>query len=227
MQVLRYHIHSISDHKDLLRKAVQDDHGRVRLAAITAASWLPPDEALPIIELASTQPIDDWIRPVYEAAIAQLSGKASPIASTLTYTTKLTGKARELYLKGAEVYHREGHCVTCHQENGLGLPAAQFPPIAGTKWVLGNEERLIKLTLNGLLGPIEVKGKAYPGQVPMTGFQALSDTEIAGVHTYVRNSFGNEAPPIDPEQVSRVREATKPESGFYSPSALLQEHPHD
>jgi glucose/arabinose dehydrogenase/mono/diheme cytochrome c family protein/lysophospholipase L1-like esterase len=227
VQVLRYHIHSISDHKDLLRKAVQDDHGRVRLAAITAASWLPPDEALPIIELASTQPIDDWIRPVYEAAIAQLSGKASPIASTLTYTTKLTGKARELYLKGAEVYHREGHCVTCHQENGLGLPAAQFPPIAGTKWVLGNEERLIKLTLNGLLGPIEVKGKAYPGQVPMTGFQALSDTEIAGVLTYVRNSFGNEAPPIDPEQVSRVREATKPESGFYSPSALLQEHPHD
>ena len=93
--------------------------------------------------------------------------------------------------------------------------------------MVGNEERLIKLTLNGLLGPIEVKGKSYPGRVPMTAFRALSDDEIAGVLTYVRNSFGNEASPILPELVSKVREATKEEAGFYTPSDLLKEHPHD
>ena len=227
VQALRYHIHTIPDHLGLLSRAIQDSHGRVRLAAIVATSWLPANDALPIIELAANQPIDDWIRPVYDTAIAQLSGKASPLPSKPTYTTKLTGRARELYLKGADVYHREGHCVTCHQENGLGLPASQFPPITGTKWLLGNEERLIKLTLNGLLGPIEVKGKAYPGQVPMTGFRALSDEDIAAVLTYARNSFGNEASMVSPERVAKVREATKGDSSFYAPSELLKEHPHD
>ena len=60
---------------------------------------------------------------------------------------------------GADVYRREGHCITCHQEDGLGLPAAHFPPLAGTNWVNGDPTRLIKLTLHGLMGPIEVKGK--------------------------------------------------------------------
>jgi mono/diheme cytochrome c family protein len=125
------------------------------------------------------------------------------------------------------VYRREGHCITCHQGNGLGLPAAMFPPLAGTKWVQGDEERLIKLTLNGLLGPIEIKGKNYPGQVPMTAFKGLGDGEVAAVLTYVRNAFGNEAAMISPATVKRVREATKGQQSFYQPADLLKEHPHN
>ena len=62
-----------------------------------------------------------------------------------------------LFIKGAEIYEKEGYCGTCHQENGMGLPDAGFPPLADTKWVNGDHERLIKLTLKGLMGPIEVK----------------------------------------------------------------------
>ena len=32
-----------------------------------------------------------------------------------------------LFDLGAEVYRREAHCITCHQADGQGLPAAQFP----------------------------------------------------------------------------------------------------
>ena len=32
-----------------------------------------------------------------------------------------------LFIKGAEIY--EGYCGTCHQENGMGLPDAGFPPL--------------------------------------------------------------------------------------------------
>ena len=74
-------------------------------------------------------------------------------------TSPLKGEALTFFKKGHEVYSREGHCITCHQSDGKGLPAAMFPPLAGTKWINGSEERLIKLTLHGLLGPIEVKGK--------------------------------------------------------------------
>ena len=52
--------------------------------------------------------------------------------------------------------------------------------MAGTEWMLKDDERLIKLTLKGLIGPITVKGVEYPGQVPMTPFEyLLKDDEIS------------------------------------------------
>ena len=91
-----------------------------------------------------------------------------------------------------------------------------------------NEDRLIKLTLNGLYGPIEVLGKKYPGQVPMTQFGGiLNDKEVAAVLTYVRNSFGNKASVITPKKVADIRAATRGKQGFYSPDELLKQHPHE
>ncbi len=227
VRVLRHNGHHIAEQAALLRQMATDPHGRVRLEVMAAASWLPSESGLPIVTLAATQPLDDWIKPVYETALATLSGRTLQAQEMAPPETTLTGEARQRFLHGAEIYRREGHCITCHQEDGQGLPAAQFPPLAGTQWVQGNEERLIKLTLHGLLGPIEVKGKAYPGQVPMTAFKALNDHEIAAVLTFVRNAFGNQATPIAPDQVSAVRAATQNQPSFYDPAALLQEHPHD
>ena len=123
---------------------------------------------------------------------------------------------------------RDGHCNTCHQPNGLGLKASGFPPLADTEWVLGDDERLIKLTLNGLMGPIEVEGEQYPGTVPMTPFRGLlNDEEIAAVLTYIKNSFGNKGTAITAEQVKEVRDATEGVKGFYTPQQLLKEHPMD
>jgi mono/diheme cytochrome c family protein len=82
-------------------------------------------------------------------------------------------------------------------------------------------DRLIKLTLKGLYGPITVKGKLYDPQVPMTPYEGLmNDEEIAAVLTFVRNSWGNEGTIITPEQVARVRASIKDKEGFYKPSEL-------
>ncbi len=201
VRVLRYTGHQVADQASLLMKAARDPHGRVRLETIAAASWLSPEHGLPIVQEAGKLPIDEWIKPVYETALAHLQGQAIVTEAVAIPETTLEGEAKALFVKGVEVYRREGHCTTCHQENGMGLPAAQFPPLAGTQWTRGSEERLIKLTLNGLLGPIEVKGSKYPGQVPMTQFRGLSDDEIAAVLTYVRNAFGNKASVITPAKV--------------------------
>ena len=76
------------------------------------------------------------------------------------------------------------------------------------------------------MGPIEVLGRKYPGQVPMTPFEhMLNDQEIASVLTFVRNSFGNKASPIETEEVARIRQEAKSFVGLYSPDALLKEHP--
>ena len=113
-----------------------------------------------------------------------------------------------------------------YQPDGKGLPDAGFPPIARTQWTQGDPERLIKLTLNGLFGPIEIEGKEYPGQVPMTPFRALlNDEEIASVLTYVRNSFGNKASSIQPGQVAKIRDEIKDRVDMFSPEELLKQHP--
>jgi mono/diheme cytochrome c family protein/glucose/arabinose dehydrogenase len=226
VRVLRYAGHQIAEQATLLKQAAADDHGRVRLEAIVAASWLPPEEGLPVLEVAAQKPLDDWMVHAYETAFAHLNGRSVEEQKEETVDTELTGSDRELFVKGKEVYKRDGYCITCHQPDGKGLYASGFPPLAGTKWVLGDEERLIKLTLHGLMGPLEVLGKPYPGQVPMTPFGGLlSDEEVAAVLTFVRNAFGNSAPPIAPATVQAVREATKDHKGFYTPADLLTQHP--
>jgi len=168
---------------------------------------------------------NSWLSPVYNTAKAYLEGKSIEAEKAPEYQTHLTGPDKITFLKGAEIYNREGHCITCHQPDGKGLPAAQFPPIAGSDWITGSEERLIKLTLHGLQGPIEVNGKKYPGAVPMTPFKMLTDEEIAAVLTFVRNTFGNKAPVVKPDTVKRIREETKDQPSFYTPAELLKHHP--
>ena len=229
IEVLRTSRYQLENPARLLAKTVQDESARVRLQTAVAASWLSPAEGLPLLKAIATKPVDNWLKPVLATAEASLKGREleeEPLETLRKPTSPLKGEALLLFNKGAEVYSREGHCITCHQPDGEGLPAAQFPPLTRTKWVLGSEERLIKLTLHGLMGPIEVKGKKYPGQVPMTAFKQLSNDEVAAVLTYVRNSFGNNASMITPSKVKEVRTATKGQEGFCSPADLLKQHLH-
>lgn len=226
VNAVRHNGHQVEDHVDLLVQAAGDDHGRVRLEAVVAASWLGINDGLSILNEAAKHPLDDWMSRSYEASMAHLLGNdpSEPVADETE--TNLTGTDLELFQKGREIYVRDGYCGTCHQPDGQGLSAAGFPPLAGTRWVTGSEERLIKLTLHGLIGPMEVLGEEYPGSVPMTPFRGLlDDEEMAAVLTYIRNSFGNEASPVSEEKVREVREATSDKTGFYSPDELLEEHP--
>jgi mono/diheme cytochrome c family protein/glucose/arabinose dehydrogenase len=226
VRVLRYSGHQIKNQPELLMRAAQDDEGRVRLEALVAASWLDKEVGLPIVEEAGKHPMDKWMVDAYATAIAHLNGMSLKEKKDEEVQTHLTGKDRELFIIGKTIYARDGFCSTCHQPDGGGLSASGFPPLVGTPWVLGNEDRLIKITLNGIYGPMEVNGKEYPGQVPMTPFQGmLNDEEIAAVLTYVRNAFGNKAAAISPDKVKAVRESTKNKTGFYSPEELLKQHP--
>lgn len=101
-------------------------------------------------------------------------------------------------------------CITCHQANGLGLPAT-FPPLAGSEWVAGSNDRLIRLVVYGMTGPVKVKGVLYnAAPMPVIGKVAgsaynLSDDKVAAVLTYIRQEWGNTGTPITTEQVAAVR----------------------
>ena len=104
--------------------------------------------------------------------------------------------------KGAATY---AVCGGCHQGSGMGVPG-QFPPLAGSEFVQGGTERLIRIALNGVQGAITVKGTGFntPGGMPPQGLM-LGDQDIANVITYIRNSFGNEGPMVTKEMVAKVR----------------------
>ena len=97
--------------------------------------------------------------------------------------------------------------MSCHQAQGQGV-ANQYPPLAGSRWVIGEAEVTRRILLHGLQGPIEVLGKTYNGNMPAFARQ-LSDEQIAAVITYIRQAWGNEASAVDTASVTRSREATK------------------
>ncbi len=140
----------------------------------------------------------------------------------------LSPEDQKIYQLGSQVYQRESHCATCHQSHGKGNGTV-YPPLVGSPWVNGSEERLIKAVLHGMWGKITVNGKTYNpalGVPPMTAFRSLlNDQEIAAVLTFVRNTWGNHASPIRPETVARVRAATIDRTTFWRPDDLLAEHP--
>ena len=228
VRMLRYNTHLVPGHAELLEKAATDSHGRVRLEAIIAGSWMNNAAGKKIVAIAADQPLDVWNQNAASTATARLNGLKETIINenpAPPAPTHLTADEKEQFLAGHEVYHRDAHCATCHQADGNGLPPA-FPPLTNSDWVTGDPDRLIKLTLHGMMGPFELNGKKYDGLVPMTPFGSiLNDEEVAAVLSYVRNHFGNKAEAVRPERVASVRAATKTRQGFYQADELLKEHP--
>ena len=103
------------------------------------------------------------------------------------------------------------NCAVCHQQTGLGV-AGQFPPLAGSEWVLAQDwhgdNHMVKIVLHGFHGPVTVKGEQFNNVMAPWG-KVLKDEQIAAILTYVRNEWGNQAPPITKEFVSQIREQTK------------------
>ncbi len=112
------------------------------------------------------------------------------------------------------------NCIACHQTTGLGLPGA-YPPLAGSEWAQGPEERIIRIVLNGLSGPITVKSAAFSSSMPAFGPQ-LRDEQIADVLTYVRSEWGNNAPAVSPDKVKEIRAAVATRTGPWAPEELLK-----
>lgn len=112
--------------------------------------------------------------------------------------------------KGGEEWKARGrvlyemNCALCHNPDGAGKPG-QAPPLAGSEWVLTTGvNRLIRIPLAGLNGPIKVKGQEWNLNMLAAG-APYTDEQLADVLSYIRNSWGNKAPVVTPEQVKKVR----------------------
>jgi mono/diheme cytochrome c family protein len=114
-------------------------------------------------------------------------------------------------------------CSQCHQPDGRGSTALFAPPLAGSDWVQAEgPNRIIRIVLNGLTGPITVNGNQYGGG-SMTAFgTAFSDEQIADVLTYERQAWGNKAGPVKPEQVKAIRAQVAEKPDAWNSADLLK-----
>lgn len=222
---LRYNMDKIPDSQVFLEKATKDAHGRVRLEALVTASWLSKETGQKLLANYTPDKLDSWTKPVFDAVVQNFTTRIKPSNQPVYSSGGVLQSGKEnlspFLAKGKEIYYREASCATCHQPDGKGLALSGFPPLASSEWVIGDVERLTKIILKGVVGPMNVSGKRYEGSVPMMAYEKiLSDEEIAAVLSFVRTSFGNRADQISPETVSKIREKYKNKSGYFTTEEL-------
>lgn len=121
---------------------------------------------------------------------AWVEGKKKEMAANADDPSKVW-TVDELKQRGEKVY--TANCAVCHQANGKGVPGT-FAALEGSAMVVGPKAAQIDILLNGKAG--------------MPAWKAtLSDTEIAAVITYTRNSWSNKAEEniVQPAEVLAAR----------------------
>jgi mono/diheme cytochrome c family protein/glucose/arabinose dehydrogenase len=115
-------------------------------------------------------------------AVAGVAGPAGPAT-----VAALSADEQRQVQHGEAVFGRA--CASCHQWHGNGM-AGLAPPLRDSDWVLGSPERLARIVLHGVKGPIEVNGTTWSLEMP--GQSHLSDGDLAAALSYVRRAFGHQ-----------------------------------
>jgi len=120
---------------------------------------------------------------------AWVDGRKKAMAALADDPTK-TWQLAELVARGEKVYN--ANCAACHRPDGKG--AGPIKPLDGSAIVLNDPAAQLKILLNGALN----------GAMP--SWKQLSDTEIAAVMTYTKNSWSNQTGKlVQPAEVVAAR----------------------
>ena len=111
---------------------------------------------------------------------------------------------KKLFEDGKTLYQTT--CGSCHQPHGLGQDGLA-PALADSEWVTGSSQRLVRIALQGVRGPITVKGKLYEMEMP--GLGVLEDEQLAALLTYIRNEWGHLETAVSVAQVAKIRSETE------------------
>ncbi|MEP1445801.1 MAG: PVC-type heme-binding CxxCH protein [Paraglaciecola sp.] len=168
-----------------------------------------------------------WIK---EAAISGLAGREQEFKAHLTdfdnndfiemfnrvgkediansNVLNLENYIQDSYNRGKDYYDGKAACFGCHGKDGKGIDN-MGPPLQSSEWVTGPEQRLAKVLLKGLMGPIKVNDSQYNLSMVMPGFSAnLTDQELADLSTYIRNNWGNTASSVSRNVFEKLRKQT-------------------
>jgi mono/diheme cytochrome c family protein len=92
--------------------------------------------------------------------------------------------------------------------------------LVDSEWATGSPDRIVRIALNGVRGPLNVKGRVWELEMPPVNI--LSDQEIAALLTYIRREWGHTASPITPEFVGKIRKETADRLEAWTEPELLK-----
>jgi mono/diheme cytochrome c family protein/glucose/arabinose dehydrogenase len=116
------------------------------------------------------------------------------------------------YPRGTTIF--KSFCQTCHGPDGNGVTSLA-PPLNNSEWVTGDKNKLSAIVLHGLTGPIQIGNKLYKapeinGEMPgIAANDEFSDSDIAQLLNYIRNSWNNKGDRIAPKDVTDIRNRFK------------------
>ena len=142
-----------------------------------------------------------------------ITGAAAPLAAA----AELTADERARVVAGEVVFRRT--CAACHQLDGNGMQGLA-PPLRDSEWVLGSPDRLVRILLHGVKGPIEVAGVTWTMEMP--GQSHLSNADLAAVASYVRRAFGHRDTAVLPAAFESARTAHRGRSEPWTAAELVR-----
>ena len=145
------------------------------------------------------------------------------VGTTPDPALSITPEENSVFAAGRILF--EQACAACHGLSGEGIrPLA--PPLDNSDWVLGSENRLIRIALNGVAGPIHVDGIKYEPPLILPDMPAmhyaLDDSQFASVLSYVRHEWGDGGAPVSPNTIARIRSETQNREIPWTEEELLQ-----
>jgi mono/diheme cytochrome c family protein/glucose/arabinose dehydrogenase len=167
------------------------------------------------VKLDAKHPLLDV--PAAKKVATMLTWPGKPAPTGFTPPRPLNAEERTRFETGKALY--AGVCAACHQPNGMGLDGLA-PPLLDSEWVLGSHDRLTRIALHGVRGPLKVKGSTYQLDMPPMGI--FGDEQLAAILTYIRREWEHGADPISPEQVKAIRAAESKRQDSWTQEELLK-----
>jgi glucose/arabinose dehydrogenase/mono/diheme cytochrome c family protein len=192
-------------------------HPKLRFLKAAAFSGLDHQEAAFRNHLQGRSKDKEWL--------AWLDKGASSAGKAAISGDGLAGEHLASFERGKAHYSGAAACFGCHGAAGEGVPNLG-PPLDESEYVTGSPERLIKILLHGLTGPITVAGVRYSPTADMPGLMQnplMKDTDIADIATYIRHEWSNRAAAVSADIVREVRQKTSDRTGNPYREADLKE----
>ena len=185
-------------------------------ALLLVASTIKPD-APPVPKPAPAGVETNAASLVTRVTTADGVKTSSPAPKTTSKAIPLTPAEQKRFEEGKGIY--EATCLACHQQHGLGQEGLA-PPLVNSTWTTGSPERIARIVLHGLRGPITVLKQTYELEMPPLG--VLDDDQIAAVITYVRREWGHTASPMTPADIARIRQKESARDESWTALELLK-----
>lgn len=151
-----------------------------RLLALVAAWWADQPHTGMLLDIAARLGYPDAVRAVAAGGAGGHDGSAASRPAD-----RFTVDA------GRDAFN--AHCAPCHQTDGSGMERLA-PPLRRSTWVIGQEDLLARIVLNGLRG-----------ELLMPPMATLDDGQLAAILTFVRQAWGHDAGPVSADTVRKVR----------------------